>query len=431
VDFDNARVHMRRRGSHKEMPPGPEPGPAASRDPSIGVIALVPDRWGDIVMPRHQVIARLAKHFPVVWLEPPRSWRDYVPLFGARAWEGDSWSEPVDGLHVLAPGWRHPSFHRPSWLADFSFRSRLVAARRRLLELGARRIALYVWRDEFAAALDLVGFDFCCYHIDDEYTFSDEERPIPEREMSILRRADQVIVHSSALLRKKGGINPRTVLIHNGVAFDAFSEPRPEPPDMRNIPHPRIGYAGVIKKQLDLACIARLARRMPSRSFVFVGPVLYIAGKEEVLADLEKLPNVFMLGEKPAQALPQYVQHFDVCMMCYEVNDYTKYIYPLKLNEYLATGLPVVSSSIESVMEHQDVVTVARSDDEFAAAIEQSLAPAAMSADAKQARRKAAKENDWDVLTARIAALFREGMAGTTAPLSVSDQAAIRGAHAG
>src|SRR5262249_34947229 len=151
----------------------------------------------------HQVLRRLASHFPTVWIEPAPNWREFLSLRSGKFLAPDRWSEPVAGLEVLAPGWRHPEFHRPSWLAAATFRSRLTAARRRLVEKGAERIALYIWRDELGAALDLIDHDFSCYHIDDEYTFSDQDLPNSPRELRLLKRVDQVIVHSPALLEKK------------------------------------------------------------------------------------------------------------------------------------------------------------------------------------------------------------------------------------
>ncbi len=376
---------------------------------AVGVIALVPDAWQYVVMSRHQVLRRLAKHFPVVWMEPPPSWRAFLKPSSPSFLAPDRWSEPFPSLEVLSSGFRHPNFYRPRWLADASLRSRLSVARRRLVRRGARRIALYIWRDEFANALDLVEHDFSCYHVDDEYSFSDKETPTSQRETALLERVDQVIVHSQALLEKKGKLNPHTALIPNGVDFLAFSEPHPEPADIAAIPHPRIGYAGVIKKQLDLGLMVRIARARPNCSFVLVGPVMNVSGKEGELADLRLLANVHWLGGKPASSLPSYVQHFDVCVQCYEVNAYTRYIYPLKLNEYLATGQPTISSPIDAVRGLTDVVTIAHSEAEWLAAIDQCLTNAANTGTACEARRAVARAHDWDELVDRIANLFPDG----------------------
>ena len=153
-----------------------------------------------------------------------------------------------------------------------------------------------------------------------------------------------------------------------------------------------------------------LARERPNHSFVLVGPVLNVSGKERELAELKRLPNVHMLGKKPAEMLPAYVRYFDVCLMCYELNDYTRYIYPMKLNEYLATGLPVISSPIDSVLAFRDVVSIAGSDAEWLAAIDGSLKASMRAEKAIADRRTVAQSNDWNVLVNEIAQLFQTGV---------------------
>jgi glycosyltransferase involved in cell wall biosynthesis len=290
----------------------------------------------------------------------------------------------------------------------------LTYARRRLIARGATHIALYIWRDDFAEALDCVEHDVSCYHIDDEYSFSEQDVPNSPREVALLRRVDQVIVHSSALMRKKGGINPHTALVPNGVDFAAFSRPRPIPADLASIPEPRIGYAGVIKKQLDLGLLVRLAQARPNYSFVLVGPILNVAGKQAQIEALKKLPNVHFLGAKPVDDLPAYVQYFDVCLLCYEVNDYTNHIYPLKLNEYLATGRPAVAAPIET-LRGLDVVSIANSDDEWLAKIDGHLHGRDLADGPLRRRIEFARQHDWNALVDRVAGLLSEALARATA----------------
>ncbi|WP_019140751.1 glycosyltransferase [Noviherbaspirillum massiliense] len=373
---------------------------------SLGIIALVPDYWSGVVTLRHQVLQRLAKYHRVVWVEPAGDWREFLRPSSPRFLARDRWSEPTPSLAVLNTGCLRPQLHRPAWLGAASFRARLTAARRRLIAQGATRIALYIWRDEFAEALHHVDHDFSCYHIDDEYSFSDKDLPNSPRELSLLRHVDQVIVHSPALLGKKGGINRNTALIPNGVDFQLFSKPHEEPADMASIPRPRIGYAGVIKKQLDLDLLVRLAGARPQWSFVMVGPIGNVAGKERQLAALRQMRNVHFLGGKPVERLPGYIQHFDVCLMCYEVNDYTRYIYPLKLHEYLAAGRPTVSSPIELIHGFAHAVSIASDEAQWLAAIESGLAESDREGEAAQSRRAVARANDWNVLVKEIADLF-------------------------
>lgn len=195
------------------------------------------------------------------------------------------------------------------------------------------------------------------------------------------------------------------------LCFRSFARPHEEPADLAVVPRPRIGYAGVIKKQLDLALLVRLALARPRHSFVLVGPVLNVSGKEEHVARLRQSPNVFFLGAKPAEVLPAYVQHFDVCLMCYEVNDYTNYIYPLKLNEYLATGRPTVSSPIDAVRSFSEVVTIASTHAEWLEAIDVGLGVAANTPATVEFRQAYAHEHDWDALVERIAGLFHDALA--------------------
>lgn len=114
------------------------------------------------------------------------------------------------------------------------------------------------------------------------------------------------------------------------------------------------------------------------------------------------MPNVYLLGGKPVATLPAYTQHLDVCMLCYKTNNYTKFIYPLKLHEYLASGRPVVGSPIRSLLEFADIIRLARTTDQWSQALKESLAPAACSAVQVKARRNVARRHDWNTLVRMI-----------------------------
>lgn len=315
-------------------------------------------------------------------------------------------AEMSPGLNVIEPGLLNPRLFRPAWMARKTRAAALEQARKLLVAKGAQRIALYVWRYDYASALDLVAHDSVVYHIDDEYTFSDEEIPIPIDEERLARRADCVIIHSPRLMETKAHLNPNTVHIPNGVDFTAYSTPRSEPVDLASIPHPRIGYTGIIKKQLDFGVLLHLASVQPNWSLVLVGPIGNIRGKEKILNDLQSLPNVYCLGSKATQDLSAYVQHFDVCLMCYEVSAYTRSIYPLKMHEYLASGKPVVSTPVDSVFAHADVLALASNPEEWVAQVRIALAPEAQCSDAAAKRQARARQFDWETLVERIAKEF-------------------------
>jgi glycosyltransferase involved in cell wall biosynthesis len=371
--------------------------------PDIGVIALVSDEWETPWQPRHQVLVRLAEYFNVVWCIPAPSWRTWRHRAVPRNERNDYGPPIAQGLTIYRPESWLPEVGRPRFLAHWTRQQRLRRAQRILLNRLSRKIILYLWRPSYGPALDLVDHDLSCYHIDDEYTFSEVEKPIDKREAWLIGRVDQVFIHSPALLEKKGKLNPRTAFVPNGVDYCAYATPHSEPADLAPIPRPRIGYVGRIKRQLDLSLLITLARRHKEWSFVFVGPQSGIDGHAALLQELSLMSNVYFLGGKPVDALPAYTQHLDVCMLCYAVNDYTKFIYPLKLHEYLASGRPVVGSPIRSFLEFAHIIRLARTTDEWSQALNDSLAPAACSVAQVDARRSIARQHDWDRLVRLIA----------------------------
>jgi glycosyltransferase involved in cell wall biosynthesis len=122
-----------------------------------------------------------------------------------------------------------------------------------------------------------------------------------------------------------------------------------------------------------------------------------------LIETLSRMPNVYFLGYKSVTTLPAYTQHLDVCLLCYKVDDYTKFIFPLKLHEYLASGNPIVGSPIRSLQNFTHVITLAQTAPEWSRAISASLASPARSPEQIQARRDVAREYDWDRLVRLIA----------------------------
>lgn len=377
--------------------------------PEVGVIGLVPDEWGWPWMARQQILTRLCRYFRVVWVDPPRGWREqWLPQEQQAPAARVEHPEEYPGFTVYRPGKWLPQLYRPHALADFTAARRLKNAVGLLSEQGCKKIILYLWRPQFANALRFVKHDLSCYHIDDEYSFSEAEVPNGSEEMALIEQADEVIIHSEGLMEKKGGINPNTRLVPNGVDFDLFATPDQEPQDIQPIPHPRIGYVGMIKKQLDFDMLLKLARRHPEWSFVMVGARGYLGEETPTVDALSQLPNVWFLGKKSVRELPAYVQHLDVCTMCYKIDDYTKYIYPLKLHEYLASGRPVVATPIRSLQAFSGVIELADTEDEWSQAISKALANHEQSAQRIDERRRVAKQHDWDLIAFRVAEMFCE-----------------------
>ena len=362
-------------------------------------------------MSRHHVVGRLAKYFDVIWIEPAKGWRDY--WFSGKPDKPDiqSISPETFGLTLYRPGRWLPELYRPKWLAQWVRKQRLVQAECQLRQRGCTDIVLYLWRPEFDWALDAIHADLTCYHIDDEYRFSANDLPNDPREVALIKRVDQVIIHSRKLLEKKGNLNPHTMHVPNGVDYSAYATSVPEPEDISLIPHPRMGYVGVIKSQLDLKLLQQLATQRSQWSFILVGPQGYVTGKEALLDELRTLPNVHFLGNRQLAEIPAYMQAMDVCLMCYEVCDYTHFIYPLKLNEYLATGRPVVCSPIDSVMPLENILGIAGNLQEWDSALNEAASVDKNTSEAIGRRQQHARQHDWDRLVDQVAEQFRRRLA--------------------
>lgn len=378
----------------------------------IGILFVPDRRWEEHRKTAANLAPRLARYFPLVWITPAHHWRD----IGARRRSGRPvFSQPDDGegLTVYEAPAHLPMTHRPAAAARFLRARRLAQARAELVRRGASRIVLYIWRPKYANALDLVEHDVSIYHIVDEYSFSSDDPPTPPEERRLIERVDRLIVHSPALIDKKGRAD--TEFIPNGVDFAAFAEPCEEPTDLADVGRPRIGYCGYVKHQMDWELLETLVERHSDWNWVIVGKLRHedLAGRIE---SLQRRRNVHYLGEKSTDALAKYPQHFDVCIMPYVHDGYTRYIYPLKLHEYLAAGRPTIGTPIRTLRDFGHVIDLASGADEWSAAIERALAPDANNAEAKERRQQVARRHDWDVLADEVATLIEEEVARTDDP---------------
>jgi glycosyltransferase involved in cell wall biosynthesis len=233
------------------------------------------------------------------------------------------------------------------------------------------------------------------YYCADEYSeFTGYSKNlVKELEEELLRKVDLVLVVSDKLFQTKKEYNPNIFLIPHGVEFDHFSKynsSRVElPADLKHVKKPVIGYYGLIRDWIDFDLLQKISMRK-DWSLVFIGPVSTdvsaIRGKE----------NAHLLGPKDYKDLPLYLQGFDVCIIPYKLTEVTINARPLKLFEYLASGKPVVSTPLPSVLPYQEVVRIGSTHEEFIQQIEKSLQEKDESL--KKKRIDLARENSWEKL---------------------------------
>ncbi|QJW89037.1 glycosyltransferase family 1 protein [Spirosoma taeanense] len=168
------------------------------------------------------------------------------------------------------------------------------------------------------------------------------------QEEILLKRADLVFTGGFSLYEAKQSRHESVFAFPSSIDHKHFCQARQsmaEPADLSGIPSPRIGFSGVIDERLNLTLLNELADRRPDWQFVLLGPVVKIDPNT-----LPRKANIHYLGMKAYDDLPGYFSHWDVAMMPFAINEATRYISPTKTPEYLAAGLPVVSTPIRDVV---------------------------------------------------------------------------------
>ncbi|MFT4738021.1 MAG: glycosyltransferase involved in cell wall biosynthesis [Cyclobacteriaceae bacterium] len=212
-------------------------------------------------------------------------------------------------------------------------------------------------------------------------------------EVPVAKEADHVIVTSSALLEAKKHLNSNCHLIKNGVDFELFHTAYNQQPTKSRI---TIGYLGSIDDRLDYALLEKVIAEKQECDFLFVGRVTCNQGHKR----LKKYINVTFAGAQSPQMLPKFLSTFDLAMIPFVKNEFTRNIYPLKINEYLAAGVPVISTPFADLSDFHGYITLADSPQAF---IRDIVTYPVRSKGLIQARIKLARSNDWSFRSKQMA----------------------------
>lgn len=226
----------------------------------------------------------------------------------------------------------------------------------------------------------------------------------PALEAKACAKADIATVTSSHLYTLKSIYNPNTHLVPNAVEMANFGRTRtetfPRPEAIAHITTPIIGFVGNLDlNRVDYPLIKKVAEAHSDKHLVLVGPV---NSPQVAKLGIDKMPNVIMAGAKHITELPEWLQHFDCTIIPFLKNKLTKSIYPLKINEYLAAGKAVVSSSFSNdIATFSDVIYLSNNHDEFVKACGEAI----LNNDAAAIEQRVAvsSENTW---TARVSKLW-------------------------
>lgn len=204
-------------------------------------------------------------------------------------------------------------------------------------------------------------------YIDDKLAFSNVPAWMKIYLDSLIKKANLIFVASSYLHKNILKIRTDNVhLIGNGVDVNHFRKAMtgiPIPDDIKHIKRPIVGYIGALSDWVDFDIIRAISREYPDLSIVLIGPKF--PSVESEIDSLKQHPNIFILGEKLYEILPNYLKAFDVCIIPFKINDLTLGSNPIKFYEYISSGKKVISINLPEVRRFDNVIHVADNLDEF------------------------------------------------------------------
>ncbi|HZJ85059.1 MAG TPA: glycosyltransferase [Syntrophomonadaceae bacterium] len=218
-----------------------------------------------------------------------------------------------------------------------------------------------------------------------------------------VRSADVVLTTSGKLFNLASTINPNVYLVPNGCDYDHFANfIHGRPAEIAHLTGPIIGYIGVVATWVDVELIARVADSYPDCNIVVVGPLYNVS-------EVPDRPNIHWLGFKPYEQLPAFAQSFDVGLIPFKASSMTEAVNPIKMWEYMATGMPIVTTNLPEARKYSDYVFIAATDEEFIFQVGQAIAEDAP--EKRQNRMALAFENSWRVRASIIIGIIEEQLA--------------------
>ncbi|MBC8145183.1 MAG: glycosyltransferase, partial [bacterium] len=250
--------------------------------------------------------------------------------------------------------------------------------------------------------------------MDELSAFKNAPQQLLDRESAVLKRADVVFTGGHSLFEAKRDRHHNVYAFPSSIDREHFAQarmPLAEPSDQASVPHPRIGFFGVLDERFDIELLAGLAEAKPDWHFVMIGPVVKIDP-----SDLPQGNNIHYLGGKQYSELPAYIAGWDVASLLFARNESTQYISPTKTPEYLAAARPVVSTSIRDVIRpygDEGVVEIADTVEDFVAATQRMLTMT--DRDDWLARvDEMLSKTSWDQTWAGMSALIAQAMTSRT-----------------
>jgi glycosyltransferase involved in cell wall biosynthesis len=365
---------------------------------------------------QHHLMSRLARENRVLFVEslglrrPQLAGRDVARIW-RRLRRGLAPPRASDGLHVLSP--LVLPLHRHAAIRAINRRLLCAQVRRAAHALGMRHPILWGYVPQAEALIEALDPELVVYHCVDDIAAQAgvDTASFHAAELRFAARADLVLASAPALAARMRGLSRNVLYAPNVADTELFARAlRPSPPAppgdpaVAALPRPCIVFTGaIVAKKLDVPLLVALARARPRWSFALVGPV----GAGDPGTDVSALrgePNIHLLGTRAYEQLPEVLRAADAGLIPYARNALTQSIFPMKVYEYLAAGLPVVATPLPALAEVAEVAT-APSAEGIAHLLEEALA--ADSPERRAERLRAAAAHSWERRLEEIAAAIQ------------------------
>ncbi len=345
---------------------------------SFDVVCLSHLRWDFVYQRPQHLLSRCAKQRRTFFVEEPIFIDGPVSLEVSQRDKNLFVVAPLLPIHMSLTK-RVVERLQPQFV-DEAFREEVNALQKRLLDelfatYAIETYALWYYTPmalSFSDHLQPVATIYDC--MDELSAFKNAPPALQECETALLKRADLVFTGGRSLYEAKRSRHPHVFAFPSSVDAAHFHQARllqQEPSDQKSIPHPRVGFYGVIDERFDVDLVATVADARPDWHLIMIGPVVKIEA-----SDLPQCSNIHYLGSKSYDELPTYLTGWDVALLPFAHNDSTRFISPTKTLEYLAAGKPVVSTSIRDVVSpygEQGLVHIADTPEAFVRAVQEAL----------------------------------------------------------
>lgn len=367
-------------------------------------------RWDFVYQRPQHILSRCAQQRRVFFVEEP--------IFGNASMRLDV-RETESGVHVVVP-------QLPEGLrSEIAINAVMKDLTRQLfLDHNINEYVFWYYTPMALSYTDHFNPIASVYDCMDELSaFKGAHSRLPALEKQLFRQVDLVFTGGQSLYEAKRGQHPAVYAFPSSIDRFHFGKARTatkDPEDQSHIPHPRLGFFGVIDERFDIELLDEVATKRPDWQFVIIGPVVKI--------DPDTLPkhsNIHYLGAKKYNELPDYLAGWDISLLLFARNESTRYISPTKTPEYLAAGKPVISTSIRDVVRpygELKLVEIADTADEFITAGESIFARSTGSARSEWLRKvDAFLENiSWDKTWAQMSDLIGQVIKGKRRARSAS-----------